>query len=143
MQRRRVNDMQMKTAAVLARAKASAQSSSNVRRMFAENQRRVAAMSPEERQQVQDRLRQTAEEAMARRARITARPTNDEVTNAPTRGLTHYARTVGNRSHSRQPSNTTSTHRQPVANAVVQHQSYLRSSGELRDATTSVLQQHG
>ena len=46
---RRVDDMQIKTATVLARAKTSSQSSNDVRRVFAEQQRKLAAMSPGER----------------------------------------------------------------------------------------------
>ena len=143
MQARQYNDVRMKTAATLARANASARSANDFRQMMAEKQRKIAAMSQQERQQLQQQVMRTATEAAARvRLERSNRPVRGNVAKAPMRGLTHNAHTAGSMP-TRQPSNTTTAHRQPINVEVVRQHNALQSSQEMREASSSVMKQYG
>ena len=143
MQARRQNDVRMKTAATLARAKESAQSASKVRQMVAENQRKIAAMSQQERQQLMGKMQAQANATLAgtQQARNGNRPVRDYAMKAPERGLTRSTHTAGV-PRSRQPSNTKQAV-QPVSAAVRAQHSLLMSTAEYREASSAMLSQHG
>ena len=147
MQQRR-DDVQMKTAAAVARARAAratAESRSKVMQMIADQKQKEAAMSPQQRQRMREGIQQSTARAMARLQTTMneRKPANDKVMQAPSRGLTHDARTVGDKPPSRQPRNSTSARDRPIASVVALQRTYLQSNGELRDATAAVLKQHG
>ena len=130
MSARKQSDVQMRTAATIARARASTQSASNIRQTMAEQQRKIAAMSQKERQQLMEKVQTQAKAALVRtQARNSNRPVRDYVMKAPQSGLPHSTHTAGVY-HRRQPSNSTQSV-QP-ANAAVRAQHSLLMSTDSR-----------
>jgi hypothetical protein len=144
MQARRQNDVRLKTAATLARAQASSRSAQNVRQMMEEKHRKIAAMSHQERQQLQEQtMRRMTENVAKIQSERSNRPVRGNVMNAPMRGLTHNAHTAGRLPPRQAPSNATATHRPPIISEVAKQHHALQSSDEMREASSAVMQQHG
>ena len=128
-------------AASVARAQASAQSAKKVRQMMEEQQQKIAAMSPDARQRLRESMMQKATKAMARMQPVnSSKPVRDRATKAPMRGSTRHTHAAKSTQGS---SPTQRQHTQPVATEVLRQHAHLMSTDELREATSTLLRQHG
>ena len=144
MRARQQNDVRMKTAATIARAQASSRSAGNIRQMMEEKHNQIAAMSHQERQQLQEQtMRQMTERMAKMQSARSNKPVRGKVMNAPKQGLTHDAHTAGRLPPRQAPSNATTTRRPPISSEVVKQHHALQSSDEMREASSSVMQQYG
>jgi hypothetical protein len=144
MQARQESDVRMKTAATVARAQAKISRARNIRQLMEEKHHQVAAMSHQERQQLQEQTMRQMTERMARmQSERSNKPVRGKVMNAPMQGLTHDAHTAGRLPPRQAPSNATTTHRPRINSEVVKQHHALQSSDEMREASSSVMQQYG